>query len=523
MMRRVLIVVVAMSLVMMVGVGGAPGQGGPAGVLQVAVLSDVTLNPFTLPQQLPTLMVSKVLFGTLTRYQPGDGKPVGDLAASWKTMDDGRVWEFKLRPGVKWHDGKPFTAADVKFTLENIVNPQVKALFRSQLQGLQRVDTPDDLTARLVFKDPMPALPIVLGYNIYIAPKHLLEGKDLNALDEFIRQPVGTGPFKFKEAVKGSHVALEANPAYYGGAPKLRTVVFKVIPDVNTVVAQLRTGELDLAVVTANHRDTLASAQNLAFKVTVLPSTFYLALNNARWPFADRQVRQALMQGLNRELMVQKLVRGDAPVAAGPYADAFGPYVNKDLKPYPYDVARAKALLAEAGFKPGPDGVLQKDGKRLAFSLMVDKGNPEREQIALYTQQSWKQLGADVKVDVEEWSVYIKRGNQIPSGDYDARTSWRITSADPDKTAEYTTGGVNNHYAYSNPEVDALMARARSTVDEGARVATFRRLQEVIYRDVPLVWIYHQTEILALNRRVKNYPDLGIRDALAWAHQIAVP
>jgi peptide/nickel transport system substrate-binding protein len=196
--------------------------------------------------------------------------------------------------------------------------------------------------------------------------------------------------------------------------------------------------------------------------------------------------------------------------------------VNRDLKPYPHDVARAKTLFAEAGFKPGPDGVLQKDGKRLAFSLMVDKGNPEREQIALYAQQSWKQLGADVKLDVEEWSVYIKRGNQIPSGDYDARTSWRITSADPDKTSEYTTGGVNNHYAYSNPEVDALMAKARATVDEGARVATYRKLQELIYRDAPIVWIYHQTEILAMNKRVKGYSDLSLRDALPWAHQIAV-
>jgi peptide/nickel transport system substrate-binding protein len=520
--RRALAAMLAVSLAVAIGSGGVLAQSGPPGVLQVAVLSDVTLNPFTLPQQLPTLLVSKVIFGTLTRYQPGDGRPVGDLATSWRATDEGRVWEFKLRPGVKWHDGKPFTAADVKFTLENIVNPQVKALFRSQLQGLQRVDTPDDLTARLVFKDPLPALPIVLGYNIYIAPKHLLDGKDLNTLDEFIRQPVGTGPFRFKEAVKGSHVATEANPAYHGGAPKLRAVVFKVIPDLNTVVAQLRTGELDLAVVTANHRDTLASAPHLGFKVTVLPSTFFIALNNARWPFTERPVRQALMQGLNRELMVQRLVRGDAPVAAGPYADAFGPYVNRDLKPYPYDVSRAKALLAEAGFRAGPDGVLQKDGKRLAFGLMVDKGNPEREQIALYTQQSWKQLGADVKLDAEEWSVYIKRGNQIPSGDYDARTGWRITSTDPDKTAEYTTGGVNNHFAYSNPEVDALMARARATLDEGARVAAFRKLQELIYRDVPLVWIYHQTEILAMNKRVKGYPDLGIRDALVWAQQVAV-
>jgi peptide/nickel transport system substrate-binding protein len=229
------------------------------------------------------------------------------------------------------------------------------------------------------------------------------------------------------------------------------------------------------------------------------------------------------MHGLNRELIVQRLLKGDAPLAAGPYATAFGPYVNPELKPYPFSVARAKELLAEAGFRPGPDGVLQKDGKRLAFELMVDKGNPEREQIALYAQQSWKQLGAEVKLTVEEWSVFIKRGNRIPSGDYDARTGWRITSPDPDKTAEYTSGGINNHFAYANPEVDALMARARSTVEEGSRVASYRKLQELIHRDVPLLWIYHQTEILAVNKRVRSYPDLGIRDALPWAHQLSVP
>jgi peptide/nickel transport system substrate-binding protein len=513
---------ILLSLVLAAGAAAPAAAQAPPGVLQIAILSDVTLNPFTLPQQLPTLLVGKTVFGTLTRYQPGDGKPVGDLATSWRALEGGRVWELKLRPGVKWHDGQPFSSADVKFTLENIVNPNVKALFRSQLQGLERVETPDPLTARAVFKDPFPALPIVLGFNIFIAPRHLLDGKDLNALDDFVRKPVGTGPFRWKEAVKGSHVTVEANPDYHGGAPKLRALAFKVIPDVNTVVAQLRTGELDVAVVTATHKETLAGAANLSFKTAVLPSTFFLALNNARWPFTERAVRQAMMYGLNRELMVQRLLKGEAPLAAGPYATAFGPYVHPGLKPYPFDVSRAKALLAEAGFKPGPDGVLAKDGKRLAFSLMVDKGNPEREQIALYAQQSWKQLGADVKLEVEEWSVFIKRGNRVPSGDYDARTGWRITSPDPDKTAEYTTGGINNHFAYSNPEVDALMARARSTVEEGARVAAFHKLQELIHRDVPLVWIYHQTEILALSKRVRGFPDLGIRDALPWAHQIAV-
>jgi peptide/nickel transport system substrate-binding protein len=520
-MTRYVAMLVATALVIGAAATPAPAQA-PAGVLQVAIIGDVTLNPFTLPQQLPTLLVAKVVFSTLTRYQPGDLKPVGDLAESWRALEDGRVWEFKLRKGVRWHDGKPFTAADVKFTLEAIVNPETKALFSSQLKGLQKVDVVDETTARVVFKDPFPALPIVLAFNIPMAPKHLLEGKELGTLTDFVRQPVGTGPFKLKEAVKGSHVITEAYAGYHGGPPRLRAIAFKVIPDVNSVMAQLRTGELDVAVVTANHKETLSGVGHLGFKTIVLPSTFFLALNNARWPFDDRRVRQALMHGLNRELVVQRLLKGEAPVAAGPYAPAFGPYANNDLKPYPFSVARAKELLAEAGFRPGPDGVLVKDGKRLAFELMVDKGNPEREQIALYAQQSWKQLGADVKLDVEEWSVFIKKGNRVPSGEYDARTGWRITSPDPDKAAEYATGGINNHFAYSNPEVDALMAKARATVDEPARIAAYRKLQELIHRDVPLLWVYHQTEILAISKRVRGYPELGIRDALPWAHQLAV-
>ncbi len=196
-------------------------------------------------------------------------------------------------------------------------------------------------------------------------------------------------------------------------------------------------------------------------------------------------------------------------------------YTHPNLKPYAYDVSRAKRLLAEVGFRPGPDGVLQKDGKRLAFELMVDRGNPVREQIALFVQQSWKQLGADVKLDPQEWSVYIRRGNALP-GDYDARTGWRITPPDPDKTAEYTTGGVNNHYGYSNPEVDRLMAQARATTDKQKRIALYHKIQEILYNDVPLVWINYQTEILAMNKRVNGYPNLGIRDALQWMHLVSV-
>ncbi len=522
-MRGILATLVAVALGLVALGAPAVEAQAPPGVLRTSIIGDVTLNPFTQPQQLPTTQVLRVVFSTLTRYRPGDLQPVGDLATSWQPLEGGRAWEFKLRRGVKWHDGMPFGAEDVRFTLESIVDPKVKALFRSALKGLQRVEVVDDATVRIHFGDPFASLPIVLAWNIPIAPRHLLAGKDLNDLGDFAQRPVGTGPFRFKEAVKGSHIALEAYPDYHGGAPKLKTVVFKVIPDINTVVAQLRTGELDLAVVEATHHETLERTAHLAFRVTHLPSTFSIAFNNARWPFTERLVRQALIHGLNRELLVQRVIKGDSPLATGPYARAFGPFFNASLKPYPYDPARAKALLSEAGFKPGADGVLvSKDGKRLAFELMVDKGNPVREQVALYAQQAWKQLGADVKLRVEEWSVYIKKGNQLPAGDYDARTTWRITPPDPDKTPEYTTGGINNHYAYSSAEVDRLMAEARATPDMPKRVALYHRIQEIIYQDAPHAWINNQTEILAMNKRVRDYPDLGLRDALQWMHVVAV-
>jgi peptide/nickel transport system substrate-binding protein len=253
----------------------------------------------------------------------------------------------------------------------------------------------------------------------------------------------------------------------------------------------------------------------LRFQTVELPSAFYISLNNSRWPFSEKKVRQALMYGLNRPQIVERVLKGTANLASGPYAKAFGRFFNPNLKPYAYDLNKAKALLAEVGFRPGAGGVLEKDGRPFAFELMVDKGNPSREQIALVAQQQWKALGADVKLSVVEWSVYIRRGNQRP-GDYDARTSWRITSPDPDKTPEYTSGGTVNHYMYNNPEVDRLMAEARATFDPTKRPQIYHRIQELIYDDVPVLWIFYNSEILAINNRVRNFPNLGIRDALTW-------
>jgi peptide/nickel transport system substrate-binding protein len=517
MMRKILGILLAVVLLGGIPAGGAAGPAA-SGTIRVAMVSDAALNPFTFPQQIATQFVASTVFSKIARVRPGDMTPVGDLATSWVPADNGRTWVFKFRRGVKWHDGTPFTANDIKFTLENIVNPNVRALYRSALRGLRRVDVLDDYTARIEFDSPVPSLPVLLSWWIVpMAPKHLLDGKDLNDLSAFAQAPVGSGPFKYKEAVKGSHVLVEANPDYYMGAPKLKSVVYKVLPEINTVMAQLRAGELDLAQVEAIHRDALQNVPHLGFRITEQPSVFFIALNNARWPFNDKKVRQAMMHGLNREAIISQIYRGTAPIASSPYPRAYGAYFDASIKPYAFDVNRAKQLLTEAGFRPGSDGVLQKDGRPLAFELMVDRGNPVREQIALFAQQSWRQIGANVRVTAEEWSVFVRRGNLQP-GDYDARTGWRITALDPDKTPEYTTGGANNHFMYSNPEVDRLMAQGRAIFDRQQRIPIYHRVQKLIYDDVPLIWINYRTEILAMNKRVRDYPNLMLEDALFWMH-----
>jgi peptide/nickel transport system substrate-binding protein len=522
-MNRGLLAALAAALLVTLLPGGPwrPGDAGagPAGdnVLRLSINGDVTMNPLTFPQQLPTTQVVKAVFGSLTRFNPGDLKPVADLATLWTPAENGRIWVFKLRRGVRWHDGRPFTAADVKFTFDAIVDPRNRALFRTTFLGLQSVTALDDYAVRFEFDRPYAALPIVLGFNIPMLPRHLLEGKNLVEMPEFIRNPVGTGPYRWKEYVEGSHVTLEANPDYYAGRPPIGTVVIKIIPDINTVVAQLRTGELDLGIIEPVHVDSLKNIAHLRFQTTELPSAFYIALNGSRVPFNDRKVRQAFMHGLNRPQIVERILKGTANLATGPYAKAFGRFYNPNLKPYPYDPDRAKQLLGEAGFRPGPGGIMEKDGKPLSFELMVDKGNPTREQIALVAQQQWKALGADVRLSVVEWSVYIRRGNQRP-GDYDTRTSWRITSPDPDKTPEYTSGGTVNHYMYNNPEVDRLMAEARATFDPTRRPGLYHKIQEIIYEDVPVLWIFYNSEILVINKRVANFPNLGLRDALTWLH-----
>jgi peptide/nickel transport system substrate-binding protein len=494
-------------------------QEAPAGTVSIALNGDPTLNIFTWPNQLPSVLVAKNVFSCLLRYSAEDGyTPVADLATDWSISDDGLVWTFNLRDGVTWHDGEPFTAEDVKFTLDSILDEEVRAQFRAALAGVTEVAVVDPLTVTITSERPIGSLPILLAYNIAIGPKHILEGQDLNEISDFVQNPIGTGPYRVTEVASGDRVTLEAYPDYFDGAPSIGTVIYKVVPDINNVVAQLQTGELDIATVEPANFEALQNAEHIVYNAALEPNTFAVYLNNRRWPFDNPLVRKAVTMAIDRQTIVDQLLLSEGVLATSSHSPAFGDFYNPDITPYPYDVEQAAALMEEAGFAL-ENGRWVQDGQPFEVEMFVDKGNPTREQLALFVQQLLQDFGIGVDLQVIEWSVYIERGT---AGDYDVRTGWRIAAPDPDKTSEYGTDGAVNHYGYSNPKVDELLAAGRTETDHEARVAIYHELQQVLYDDCPIVWMYYPHGVIAYNSRIENMPPIGIRDALLYVYQMSL-
>jgi peptide/nickel transport system substrate-binding protein len=320
-----------------------------------------------------------------------------------------------------------------------------------------------------------------------------------------------------KEFVTGQHVTLQANPDYFLGRPYLDTFVFKVVPDVNVQVAQIKTGELDFALIEPQNIAAVKGMPDLKLDVVDYVNHYYIAFQIKNPLFADPRVRLAMIHAVDRQTIVEKVLLGYGTVATGTIPPALGWAYNSTLKPLPYDPQKALALLAEVGWKPGPGGVLMKDGKPFKFTLSVDKGNPAREQTATIAQQFYKRLGMDVTLETMEWAAFASK--RWLARDYEAMHMWWITSPDPDQLDYYGTGGANNHPNYSNPEIDKVLLEAQQITDRDRRRQLYHRYQELEMSDPPVATLYYPKEIRVTNAKLV-IPPVGYRDALtnseAW-------
>ncbi|MEP7383540.1 MAG: ABC transporter substrate-binding protein [Gemmatimonadota bacterium] len=490
------------------------------GTLRIPLINDPIFDPVIAPD-LGSILPNKLIFPGLVR--PDEAlRPTPDLAESWTISDDGLHATFTLRPGVLWHDGAPFSAEDVKFTFDAILDLASGSRLRSDFAAVQRVVIEDSLTVRFDFHAPFAPFLTLLGYNAGILPKHLLQGAPLTEATDFNRRkPVGTGPFMVTEVAPGASVTLVRNPHYYGSVPKLDRVVFKVVPDLNAQVAQLRAGELDLVTLEPAN---LASVQGVpGVEVLQVPVVqhFYVGLNVRRPAFRSPDVRRALGMAINRPAIIDGVLRGYADLPRGTIPVVLKDYFADALPPIPYAPDSSLVLLARAGWRRGADGRLRDAaGAPFAFELLLDKGNPTREQSALAVQQDLGRIGVTVTLRTMEFAALVR--DRVLPGTFDATLIWWTTPPDPDQFAFYHTGQDNNNVGWSNPVADSLLALGRATLDVPRRQAIYRAFQRLEMEDPPVMVLFYPREIQAVTSRLVGFPSLGIRDALRHSERFAL-
>jgi peptide/nickel transport system substrate-binding protein len=482
------------------------------------------LNPY-LAGDTTSSSITDLVFNGLLRYNP-KLELEGELAESWQVRDGGRTIIFKLKPGVKWHDGQPFTSADVKFTVESILDPKVASPRKSGFDLIERIETPDPLTVIARYKKPFA--PALQAWGGGIAPKHLLEGKDVNE-DPFNRNPVGTGPYKFVKWVDKQYIELAANPDYFEGPVRIAKLLLRHIPEPATQLLELRTGGIDGMTLQPEQfaKQTGGEAFERVAKKYRFPGMSqytYLGFNHARQPFGDKRVRWALSHAIDRDELITGVAEGLAQPCSGPYSPLVPAY-DPGVKPVAYDLAKAAALLDEAGWKPGPDGIRMKDGKRFEFKLITNKGNVPREKTVLILQQQFAKLGVKAEVQVIEWSTFLS--NYVDKKDFDAVVmGWQL-ALDPDQYSIWhssqTGDGQFNFISYKNPKVDALLEQGRAEFDPAKRTAIYRAFHRQLAEDQALCFLYAPDSLSALSRKFQGLMETETGYAWYWATRWYIP
>ncbi|MCA1723293.1 MAG: ABC transporter substrate-binding protein, partial [Thermomicrobia bacterium] len=389
----------------------ASNAAAPSGTVTIPLISNPTPNPIVLPGGLSSILLDKNLFGQLVRPDANGGTPVPDLATKWDISPDGKTYTFSLRPGVKWHNGDPFTADDVKFTFDLMQDKNSNSAFLVNLGPFTGAEIVDPMTVKLNLSSPYAPMLTMLAYNVMMVPKKVLQGQDINKPVNFIQNPIGTGPYKWKEFVSGDHVTLVANADYWDGPPKIGTVVYKILPDLNTQVAQLRAGQVDVVLLEPSQVDALQNVSNVVINAANQTNYQYLSMNNSNPLFADKNVRQAMAYALDRPTMVKSVLRGKGSTGNGPISPPMGWAFPQEQQPFPYDTKKAQDLLTQAGWQL-QGGKLMKGGQPFKFAILLDVGNPTRKDQALVAQQTYQKLGMDVSIDSQDFNTWYDRNTK---------------------------------------------------------------------------------------------------------------
>jgi len=447
------------------------------------------------------------LYLSLLKYDK-DLNMTGQLAESWQVSPDNLSIRFTLRPGLKWTDGVPLTSADCAFTLKLLLDDHTQSAYKSDYVKVKRVETPDARTFIVHYDEPYsPALSSWAG--LAILPEHVFKGVDIMNTD-LSRHPKATiGPYRLAEWQSQQSILLTANPDYFDGPVWITERMTRIIPDPATQFLELSAGHLDSMGLTPTQysrqfeqnaflKHNYARYKYLDFVYT------YLGFNLKRPPFDDARVRRAIAYAINRQELVDGVLLGLGETLATPYKP--GTYwVNRDIKVRPHDAAMARTLLAEAGWTDSNgDGVLDKGGKPLEFTILTNNGNKQRADTATIIQQRLKDVGIAVKVRLVEWSAFIE--NFINKRNFDAVILGWSLSPEPDQYSIWHSSQTGprqfNFLSYNNPKVDAALVAATRTFDRAERKRYYDVVQEQIHEDVPVVFLYAPYSLPVFHKRI---------------------
>ncbi|SHI57933.1 peptide/nickel transport system substrate-binding protein [Malonomonas rubra DSM 5091] len=450
--------------------------------------------------------INSMLYNGLVRYNK-DLVIEGELAESWEISPDNLSIVFKLRKNVKWHDGEPFTSADVKFNYELYVDPKTPTAYAESFRQVTRVEAPDPYTFIAYYDKPYA--PALISWGMPIHPKHLLEGQDVTK-SPLARNPVGTGPYTLVEWQAGEKIVLESNPDYFEGQPYIKRVVYRIIPDQATQFLELQTGSLDfmgLSPLQYDRQTDTPAFRRLYNKYRYLAFGYtYLGYNLRRPLFQDKRVRQALSFAINKQEIIDGVLLGYGVAATGPYKPDTWVY-NPDVPRYDYNPDKARALLAEAGWEDSDgDGILDKDGQKFSFAIVTNQGNDLRSKTGEIIQRRFKEIGVDVKLRIIEWATFLKEF--INPGNFDATILGWTGGPEPDSYNVWHSSKTGpqqlNFIGFKNAEVDLALEKGRRVFDLQQRKAFYDKFQEVLAEEQPYTFLYISEALPAVSKRFRG-------------------
>ena len=526
-MKRLVALVIAASVIAGCSKAGTDGTSTTGehswtkpGVLRVAIQSEPKNLNMVLASNTTDNMIDRLIFDPLTTADP-KGNIIPALAETVPTTENGGISKdgltvtYHLRKDVKWSDGVPLTSKDVKFSWQAMMNPNNNVVSRHGFDEITSIDTPDDATAILHLKEKFA--PIVTAFfgesdsPFAIVPEHLLaKYSDLNRVP-YNNEPVGSGPFKLSEWVKGDHITLVPNAGYYKGAPGLKQIVIHVIPDENTSLNELQTHDIDwMFEPSFATYATLRSMKDILVHYNQINGYEGVQLNTSHPPLDNKDVRLAITLAINKQRLLDVLTFGQQKLATEDLPDFMWAY-NKNVTVNAFDPAKAKQLLAAAGYTAGANGMLSKGGVPLSLLLVSNSSNATRKKASVLMQQMLHEVGIDVQIKYFDGATLFAPAplGILQTGKFDLGLSGWFAGVDPDNSSNFMSNNVPpggyNYTRYKNPAMDAAQRQALQNYDLPTRTKAYAQIEELLATDNPQIFFWWDRQAQAISPDLKGF------------------